>query len=156
MEYNFNTAVPNTDPTYVTFQEFKERFGEDGNIIVVGLKDSSLYTLEKFNRFRELNDQLDEIDGITNVISIASLQNIVKDGTNRSFKLEPLLTDELKTQEDLDQLLAKVNDLRFYRGQLLNPENGSTCSSVAISIPLTQLLQYIIFNQGFTEALPRP
>ena len=126
MEYNFNTAVPQTDPNYKYFEDFKQKFGEDGNIVVIGLKDSAVYQLENFNRYRQLNDELTSIEGITNVISIAALQNIVKDSENRSFKLEPLLTDELTTQEELDGVLSKIRDLKFYSGQLLNPDNGST------------------------------
>ncbi len=126
MEYNFNTAVPDTDPDYQYFKAFKERFGEDGNIIVLGLRDSALYELDNFNRYRELYDQLVAIDGITNVVSIADLQAIVKDTDNRSFKLERVMPEPVKTQAELDRLLEQINDLKIYSSQLINEANGAT------------------------------
>jgi predicted RND superfamily exporter protein len=126
MAYNFNTAVPVTDPLYQEFQDFKAKFGEDGNILVLGVKDSSLYELENFNAFRKLSEDLGTIEGTTNVLSIGNLQNIVKDTENRSFKLEPLLTAPVENQDELDKVLAKINDLKFFQGQLLNVANGAT------------------------------
>lgn len=130
MAFNFNTAVPDTDVNYQYFQEFKQKFGEDGNVLVIGTKDSALYELENFNRYKKLNEDISNLPGITNVISLATLQNIVKDSETRSFGLEPLIKDYPKTQEELDSLLAKALDLKFYSGQLLNPENGATLTLI--------------------------
>ncbi|MBO6497510.1 efflux RND transporter permease subunit [Roseivirga sp.] len=126
LAFNFNTAVPDTDETYIYFQEFKEKFGEDGNILVLGTKDSSLYELENFNAYKRLGEKIAESEGVTNVISLASLQNVVKNTENRSFDLEPLMPDYPESQNELDSLLDKALSLKFYTGQLLNPENGAT------------------------------
>ncbi len=126
LAFNFNTAVPETDENFLYFQSFKEKFGEDGNVLVLGAKDSSLYELETFNKYRALNVELANLDGISNVISLASLQNIVKNTEERSFDLEPLIEEDPETQEELDALLQKAVDLKFYSGQLLNAENGAT------------------------------
>lgn len=126
MAFNFNTAVPETDENYQYFQSFKEKFGEDGNVLVLGAKDSSLYELENFNKYRALNTDLVALEGISNVISLASLQNIVKNTEERTFDLEPLIKEDPKTQEELDGLLQQAVDLKFYSGQLLNAENGAT------------------------------
>jgi hypothetical protein len=126
MAFNFNTAVPSTDENYRYFQEFKEKFGEDGNILVVGAKDSAIYELENFNAYKRLNDRIASTEGISNVISLAALQNVVKNTEKRSFDLQPLIPDYPKTQQELDSLLAEALKLKFYTGQLLNPENGAT------------------------------
>lgn len=126
MAFNFNTAVPETDENYQYFQSFKDKFGEDGNVLVLGAKDSSLYELETFNKYRALNQELSELEGISNVISLASLQNIVKNTENRSFDLEPLIKEDPETQEELDELLKQAVGLKFYSGQLLNADNGAT------------------------------
>ena len=65
MAFNFNTAVPETDENYKYFQDFKKNFGEDGNILVLGMKDSSLYELENFNKYEALNKKLQNVEGIT-------------------------------------------------------------------------------------------
>ena len=126
MAFNFNTAVPETDENYKYFQEFKERFGEDGNILVLGVKDSSLYELDNFNRYKQLNDDIANMEAITNVISLSSLQKIVRNREARSFELDSLFKENPKSQEELDQLLQEAVDLKFYSGQILNAENGAT------------------------------
>jgi len=126
MAFNFNTAVPSTDESYRYFQNFKEKFGEDGNILVVGAKDSALFHLENFNKYKALSETIAGIEGISNVISLPALQKIVKNQDNRSFDLEPLMTQSPQSQEELDALLQEALGLKFYAGQLLNPENGAT------------------------------
>lgn len=126
LAFNFNTAVPETDENYEYFQSFKEKFGEDGNVLVIGAKDSSLYELENFLKYRALNETLSELPGITNVISIASLQKVVKNAEERSFDLEPLIKENPTNQAELDVLIEEAKELKFYSGQLLNPDNGST------------------------------
>ena len=86
MAYNFNTAVPSTNVNYQYFQDFKEKFGEDGNILVLGVKDSALYQVDNFNSYRKLSLEIQKTDGISNVISLGNLQEIIKNPTDRSFE----------------------------------------------------------------------
>ncbi|MEJ2004095.1 MAG: hypothetical protein P8X57_03810, partial [Cyclobacteriaceae bacterium] len=39
MSYDFGKTVPQDDPEMVTFMRFKSLFGEDGNLIAIGVKD---------------------------------------------------------------------------------------------------------------------
>ena len=49
--YSFFTPVPSDDPDMMYFTKFKENFGEDANIVAIGVKDSSLYLVENFRKF---------------------------------------------------------------------------------------------------------
>ena len=126
MAFNFNTAVPETDENYKYFQDFKKNFGEDGNILVLGVKDSSLYELDNFLKYEALNEKLRKVEGITNVISLATLQNITKNQDNRSFELTPLIKQSPTSQAELDSIMAAALNLKFYSGQLMNVKNGAT------------------------------
>jgi hypothetical protein len=126
MAFNFNTAVPETDENYKYFQDFKKNFGEDGNILVLGVKDSSLYELDNFLKYEALNKKLQKVEGITNVISLATLQNITKNQDSRSFELSPLIKKSPTSQAELDSILAVALNLKFYSGQLMNVKNGAT------------------------------
>ena len=48
--YSFFTPVPSDDPDMMYFTKFKENFGEDANIVAIGVKDSSLYLVENFRK----------------------------------------------------------------------------------------------------------
>jgi predicted RND superfamily exporter protein len=49
MTYDFAQVVSPDDPDMVYFQQFKRTFGEDGNVFVLGMQDSSVYKLGNFN-----------------------------------------------------------------------------------------------------------
>ena len=46
MSYDFARTVPLDDPDMIELDKFRSQFGEDGNVIAVGVKDSSLYQLK--------------------------------------------------------------------------------------------------------------
>jgi predicted RND superfamily exporter protein len=126
MSYDFARTVPLDDPDMVFLTKFKEQFGEDGNIIAIGLQDSSLYQLDNFNRFRELNQAFKNISGVTEVLSLPRLKTIQKDTAKSKFYLSDLFPKEIKSQAELDSLLLTFRDQKFYFSQLINGKNGAT------------------------------
>lgn len=126
MSYEFSRTVPLNDPDMVYFQEFKKQFGEDGNMMAIGVKDSSLYTLESFQKFREFSIKLKEIEGVGEVLSLPLLKIIEKDTVNAKFKLTSLFPENITSQQELDSLLTIARGQKFYMGQLVNVENGAT------------------------------
>src|SRR5882672_584003 len=69
MSYDLARTVPADDPEMIFLQQFKKQFGEDANIIGVGLQDSTIYSLQNFNQFRQLNKSIKKIAGINNLLS---------------------------------------------------------------------------------------
>jgi predicted RND superfamily exporter protein len=126
MSYDLSRSVPANDPDMVFFNNFKKQFGEDGNVMAVGVKDSALYQLKNFEKFRELNDQIKTIPGINDVLSLPSLRIILKDTVNTKFKLNPLFPEKIASQHELDSLMVIARGQKFYMGQLVNVDNGAT------------------------------
>ena len=44
--YEFMPLLPTDDPVYVEYQDFLSRFGQEGNILVVGFQTDSLFHLK--------------------------------------------------------------------------------------------------------------
>ena len=84
MSYDFARTVPPKDPDMIILNQFKAQFGEDGNVIAVGLKDSSIYQLKNFEAFRELSRNVKQIAGINEVISLPVTKVILKDAKRKS------------------------------------------------------------------------
>jgi len=126
MSYEFTRTVPLDDPEMVYFQEFKKQFGEDGNMMALGVKDSGLYKLENFQKFRTLSNKLKQIEGVGEVLSLPLLRIIEKDTINKKFYLSSLFPDTLTSQQQLDSLLTVALGQKFYMGQLVNVSNGAT------------------------------
>ncbi|MBX2897591.1 MAG: MMPL family transporter [Cyclobacteriaceae bacterium] len=126
MSYDFARTVPLNDPEMIFFNRFKQQFGEDGNMMALGIKDSAMYKLENFQKLKELSNKLRKIEGVTEVLSLPQLRIIEKDTVEKKFKFVPLFPDTLTSQHQLDSLLAIALDQKFYMGQLVNTTNGAT------------------------------
>ncbi|GAB3331650.1 MMPL family transporter [Hymenobacter humi] len=126
MTYDFAQVVSPNDPDMIYFQDFKKTFGEDGNVLVVGLQDSSVYKLGNFNELRQLTDTLAKVEGVNGVLSVSKLLNISKDTANNSFKATPIFKTAPRSQAELDSLMRLVNSIEFYKGQLISPVTGAT------------------------------
>ena len=126
MSYEFTRTVPLDDPEMVFFTKFKKQFGEDGNMMAIGVKDSALFKLENFQKFKDLSNALRETEGVGEVLSLPLLKIIQKDTVKEKFYLASLFPDNITSQHQLDSLLAIARGQKFYAGQLLNIENGAT------------------------------
>ncbi len=126
LSYNYVETVPATDPEMIYYKDFREQFGEDGNMIAIGLKDSSVYEVENFKRFKELNKAIANVEGVKEVIGLPLLQRLTKDTKDKKFELEPIFPDIPEKQEVLDSLLQEAQKIKFYSDQILNTKNGAT------------------------------
>src|ERR1700704_59618 len=69
LSYDFARAVPTDNPKYVSYQEFRKLFGEDGNLMAIGLQTDHLFSDTLFNDYRQLNSRLKQIKGVEDVLS---------------------------------------------------------------------------------------
>ncbi|CAN5241569.1 MMPL family transporter [soil metagenome] len=132
LSYDFAKVVPSHEPEMVYFEQFKQVFGEDGNLLVIGTKDSALYTPLNFARFKYLNDELSRLQGINNVLSLPLLQRLKKDTQNKKFEMEPVFEELPDDQDSLDSLLNQALNIKFYEGQIINKSNGATLMLISI------------------------
>lgn len=134
IQWSFDLAniVPDDDEDMRYFRQFRKTFGEDGNIMAIGLKDSSIYELENFKQFSKAVEELEKIDGVRNVLGLPNLQKLEKDNEAKAFRLQPVFENLDVTQEKLDSLLNGAASLKFYSGQLINDENGATLVLITI------------------------
>ncbi len=132
MTYDFAQVVSPRDPDMVYFQQFKRTFGEDGNVLVLGMRDSSVYRLQNFNRLGQLADSLAKVTGVSGVLGITRVQQVSKDTVNGRFTMTPVFRGPPRSQAELDSLLGVVNSLQLYRGQLIAPRTGATLLAVTL------------------------
>lgn len=124
LNYNFVKVVPDSDPDMQAFLEFKELFGEDGSILAIGIKDSSLFTPTNFRRLKYFSDEIESLPGITSVVSLPGLPRLVKNKEEKRFVFEQIFKTMPDNQHDLDSLLRVIVNQRLYSGQLINEKNG--------------------------------
>jgi hypothetical protein len=116
--------LPDHHEVNIQYQKFLDTFGEEGNVIVLGVRDSTLFTPEKFNRWNKLSKQLDAFPEVDFVLSTDNLQELVKDTLKNEFVLLPFITKTPETKAAIDSLSAHLfNDLPFYEDLIYNKES---------------------------------
>ncbi len=151
MSYDLARTVPLDDPEMVFLHKFKAQFGEDGNIIAVGLRDSAIYTLDNFNRFRELNIAIREIPGVNDLLSLPEVKIIRKDTANTRFYLDGHYPKQIKDQAQLDSLMGAIRNQKFYMGQIVNQENGATMMLISITKEVMNSSKRIAMTKALVE-----
>ncbi len=132
MSYELAKIVPPDDPDMIEFAEFKSLFGEDGNILALAIKDSAIFEIKNFRRFKYLSEELMTLNGVTRVISLPTMQKMVKNTKERKFELVTIFEDIPDDPHEFDSLLKFAINQKFYSEQLFNPENGAVLILVGI------------------------
>src|SRR4051812_21936803 len=95
LSYEFAKILPETDSTFIKYQNFKKRFGEDGNVMVMGFQDKDLFKLEKFRDWHELGKNVKNIQGIKEIISLTSIFRLIKNDSLEKFETIPLIKNRI-------------------------------------------------------------
>lgn len=130
LSYTYARALPIDDPDYIQYEKFKSLYGEDGNVMVIGLKDSDFFQLQKFNEWYDLGKEIKAIEGIKEVMSVANLYNIVRNDSLKKFDFLPIITEKPQSQQELDSIKEIIFSLPFYEGLAYNKSTGATLMAV--------------------------
>ena len=87
--------LPDDHEANITYNNFLDTFGEEGNLIVIGVKDSTLFTVEKLNAWNRFSSEFKKYDAVETVISIKDLQKLIKNTNAQKFTLEPFIKDSV-------------------------------------------------------------
>ncbi|MBA4850029.1 MMPL family transporter [Emticicia sp. BO119] len=137
MSYELARILPQTDDNYKLYEDFKKRFGEDGNVMVIAIESDKIYHLPVFNQWYELAKSVKAIEGIKNVVSNTNLFEIVRNDSLMRFDFKPLVPQKPKSQTELDSIRKKIETFPFYRGFVYSKE--SNAHLMAITFDQTKL-----------------
>ncbi len=124
LSYEFSKAVPIDNAKYIEYQNFKQKFGDDGNLLVVGITTNKLFALPIFTAYQKLTIALKKINGVEDVLSIPTAFNLIKDSTGEKLRTTKIFAENITTQQTLDTAVNKFNSLPFYKNRLYNTSNS--------------------------------
>ncbi len=64
INYDFSKAIPVNNPKYKAYQEFRKKFGEDGNLFVIGIQTPKLFEEKTFKAYAQLVRDLKKVRGV--------------------------------------------------------------------------------------------
>ncbi len=133
LSYEFSRAIPTDNPKYRIYQEFRRKFGEDGNLLVVGIQTNDIFQQEVFRDYVDLARALKKSKGVTDVVSVPSAINLLRVEATEKLQAIPIFPEAIATQEQLDSCKRVFLSLPFYRGLLYNESTGAWLMGVKIN-----------------------
>ena len=125
--------LPDDHEVNLTYNEFLSIFGEEGNLIILGVKDSTLFTVEKLNAWNQLSQDFKAFPEVENVVSLNDLQKLVKNKRDEKFELVPFITDSVSSIEDINKLQDELfKQYPFYDNFLFNTETKTIRTAIYI------------------------
>jgi hypothetical protein len=123
--------LPDNHEVNLEYLDFTDKFGEEGNLIVIGVKDSLLFTTENFNAWNNLSKVLKDTNYVESVIAIGDLQKLKKDKKKQQFYLEPFIKDTVKSDLELISIKKELFEkYPFYDEFLFNTKTKSVRSAI--------------------------
>ncbi|WP_431243239.1 efflux RND transporter permease subunit [Flavobacterium sp. P21] len=135
MTYTEANLLPKDHKANKDYQKFLDKFGEEGNLVVIGFQDKNFFTPKNYAAWNELMTGLKKSKEVDLVVSLNDLKKLEKDTINEKFVLSPFI-DQTKA---LDPAYLKsiqydlFHNLPFYEGLLFNKESGSVRSAIYIN-----------------------
>jgi predicted RND superfamily exporter protein len=132
LSYSGVKAIPLDHPKYIEYLSFKEKFGEDGNVMVIGVKTKNLFDKKFYEAWYNLSDSLKNLKGINEVLSLTKSFYAYKDSISNKPQLKPIFITSNYSQTELDSLGNLFYNLPFYDGLLCNKQNQVTLIAVTL------------------------
>lgn len=124
LSYEFARAIPTDNPKYQDYISFKNKFGDDGNLLVVGVQSDKLFELKTFKAYDNLHKELKKVNDVEDVLSVPSSVNLLKDSLTEKLNAVKIFSDSITTQAELDSAKSKFFSLPFYQSLLYNVDTS--------------------------------
>jgi len=133
MRFTYTEAnlLPDDHPINLEYDQFLSHFGEEGNLIVMGVKDSTIFTPEKFKAWNQLSKDIAKFKEVELTLSVGNLQKLEKKTDTTGFELVPFIKDSVFTDANLAAYKDELfNKLPFYDGLIYSPDKQSIRSAI--------------------------
>ncbi len=132
MRFSYTEAnlLPDHHPVNVVYNDFLDKFGEEGNVIMLAVNDPSLFTEPKFKAWEQLAKTLENNPAVEHIISLGNLQKLQKFEDPKRFEMVPFLGDREWDAATVDSLREELfTGLPFYEN-LIYSKHSQTVQTV--------------------------
>lgn len=151
MRFSYTEAnlMPADHEVNIEYDKFLEVFGEEGNLVILAVKDPALFTTKNFNAWNTLSRKFNAFPEVETVISINNIKKLVADRENEGFILEDLIKEAPKTADEVTKIKTELfENLPFFESLLYNKETQTLRTAVYMdkSIVNTSVRKDFVFN----------
>ncbi len=133
LSYEFAKAIPATNARYIDFMNFKNKFGDDGNTVVIGVQTDSFFSIDFFNAYYDLQKQLKQVNGVEGILSVTEASDLLKNDSSERLQAKRIFNLPYTSSTTFDSSISEFNNLPFYKGLLYNPEKHAYLMAVKVN-----------------------
>ena len=128
MRFSYTEAnlLPDDHFVNLDYNRFLKIFGEEDNLIVLGVKDRRLFSVENLNAWNRFCKSFENNPNVETIVTLQDLKKLVKNKRKQQFDFIPFIKDSLKTTKELEAVTsALLNDFPFYDNILFSKESNA-------------------------------
>lgn len=133
MSYDYVATIPHDNPKFLEYQEFKKKFGGDGNVLMLAVQTDKFFQADFFKDYVQLNKDMKNVFAVENIMSVPMAVNLVKNDSTQKLEANLLFKGDLANQVVIDSLSKVFNTLLFYKGLLYNPDTHAYLMAIYVN-----------------------
>ena len=133
LSYEFARSIPTDNPKYQEYKTFQQIFGDDGNVMVIGVQTDKFFNLDFFKEYAKLHKQLRKVEYVEDVLSVPAAIKLKKDTLTDKLVPAKIFPDSLTGQTALDSAKTVFKNLSFYKSRLYNSNDNAYLMAVRIN-----------------------
>lgn len=123
LSYELAKILPQSDEQFQLYESFKKKYGEDGNVMVIGLENPNLFKTTEFDAWNQLFTEIKKESGIKSILALPNLPVVYLDESGKTFKTRPLYAGTKKSRQvELDTLKSHLGKLPIYQNFLFTED----------------------------------
>ncbi|MFT6748811.1 MAG: putative RND superfamily exporter protein [Flavobacterium sp.] len=124
--------LPDDNIVNVEYRNFIKTFGDEGNLIVIAIKDKKFFTPKTFGAWQNLLSDIKKDKQIDMVLSVSDLQKLTKNDAQQRFDLKNYVNkNRIGSQTYLDSIKADLfANMPFYEGLLFNKKTQTIRAAI--------------------------
>tara|TARA_B100001057_G_scaffold51707_1_gene45931 strand:+ start:1955 stop:4342 length:2388 start_codon:yes stop_codon:yes gene_type:complete len=151
MRFTFTEAnlLPSTHPENIQYDTFVETFGEEGNLMVIALKEEQFFEPQTFEKWIALNDKIESYPEVEFTLSTNNVQELIKDEDLKSFVLKSVFDVSDYDPSEIEKFKQKLLlELPFYKNILYDSDGQTIRSAIYMDKKIVNTVQRkdFIFN----------
>ena len=143
--------MPKDHPFNLAYDNFVDVFGEEGNLLIIAVNDSSLFKKNNFNSWIELSQSFKNKKEVNNVIHVGNIPVISKDKIKKEFTVDSILNNSFKSDYKVEEFKNILfQDFPFYENILFNKKSETIQTAIYLDKKVVNNIERIEFiNEDF-------
>jgi predicted RND superfamily exporter protein len=143
--------MPKDHPFNLAYDNFINVFGEEGNLLIIAVKDSLLFKKNNFNSWIELSQSFKNKNEVNNVIHVGNIPIISKDKIKKEFTVDSILNNSFKSDYKVQEFKNILfQDFPFYENILFNKKSETIQTAIYLDKKVVNNIERIEFiNEDF-------